>query len=113
MVLHYTVHSNRGVAEPPQWLKALGMSFDSQNKTGSPTDVSNFSAEGDWREEDSWAASPAHFTPNKSSRNKSYRMTEKDPSTILWPFYVYIYPTTRIYIHVDTHRRSNDLLEIN
>lgn len=60
-----------GVEEPPQWLKALGMSFDSYSKMGSPTDVSNFNAEEDWREEDSWAARPAPLTPNKSSRNKS------------------------------------------
>lgn len=104
LVLHYTVHSNPGVEEPPQWLKALGMSFDSYNKTGSPTDATSvLSGIGERR----IAGLPAqHPSPQTRALGTSHRMTEEDPNTILRPFYVYIYPTTRIYIHVDTQMKQ-------
>lgn len=46
-----------------------------------------------------------HPSPQTRALGTSHRMTKEDPNTILWPFYVYIYPTTRIYIHIDTQKK--------
>lgn len=107
LVLHYTVHSNGrgGVEEPPQWLKALGMSLIHITRQAVPwvSVTSVLRGIGERR----IAGLPAqHPSPQTSALGTSHRMTEEDPNTILWPFYVYIYPTTRIYIHIDTQMKQ-------